>query len=79
MTEVNIHQAKTNLSRLLSRVAAGEEIVIAKAGKPIARLVPFRKLKGKRPLGMDKGLFHVPGDFDAPLPEDLLAAFEGEP
>ena len=78
MIEINIHEAKTNLSRLLSRVAAGEEIIIAKAGKPIARLVPFRKPKGKRPLGMDKGLFQVPEDFDAPLPDDLLAAFEGE-
>jgi prevent-host-death family protein len=76
MVEVNIHEAKTNLSRLLSRVAAGEEVIIAKAGKPIARLVPFRKPKGKRPLGMDKGLFRVPKDFDAPLPEDLLRAFE---
>lgn len=78
MIEVNVHQAKTNLSRLLSRVAAGEEIVIAKAGKPVARLVPYRKLKGKRPLGMDKDLFHVPNDFDAQLPDDILAAFEGE-
>jgi len=79
MTEINIHEAKTNLSRLLSRVAAGEEIVIAKAGKPVARLVPFRKLKGRRPLGMDKGLFEVPEDFDAPLPDGLLTAFENEP
>ena len=77
MAEVNIHVAKTHLSRLLSRVAAGEEIVIARAGKPIARLVPFRKPKAKRPLGMDKGLFTVPIDFDAPLPEDSLASFEG--
>ncbi len=79
MVEVNIHEAKTNLSRLLSRVAAGEEVVIARAGEPIARLVPYRKLKGKRPLGMDKGLFEVPKDFDAPLADDLLATFEGEP
>jgi prevent-host-death family protein len=78
MTEVNIHQAKTHLSRLLARVAAGEEIVIAKAGKPVARLVPFRNAKGKRLLGMDKGLFKVPKDFDAPLPEDVLKSFEGE-
>ncbi len=78
MTEVNIHQAKTHLSRLLSRVAAGEEIVIARAGKPVARLVPFRKPKGKRPLGMDRGLFSVPVDFDSPLADDLLAAFEGK-
>ena len=78
MVEVNIHEAKTHFSRLLSRVAAGEEIIIAKAGKPIARLVPFRKPKRKRPLGMDKGLFQVPKEFDAPLPDDLLDAFEGE-
>ena len=78
MVEVNIHEAKTNLSRLLSRVAAGEEILIAKAGVPIARLVPYREPKDKRPLGMDKGLFEVPKDFDAPLPDDLLASFDGE-
>jgi prevent-host-death family protein len=78
MVEVNIHEAKTNLSRLLSRVAAGEEVLIARAGVPIARLVPYRKPKMKRRLGMDKGLFEVPGDFDAPLPDNLLAAFEGE-
>ena len=79
MTEVNIHQAKTHLSRLLARVAAGEEIIIANAGKPVARLVPFRKTKGRRPLGLDKGLFQVPKDFDAALPEKLLKSFEGEP
>jgi prevent-host-death family protein len=78
VVEVNIHEAKTNLSRLLSRVAAGEEVVIARAGKPIARLVPFRKPKRKRTLGLDKGLFEIPEDFDAPLPKDLLAAFESE-
>ena len=78
MAEINIHEAKTHFSRLLSRVAAGEEIIIAKAGKPVARLVPFRKSRGKRPLGMDKGLFAVPKDFDAPLADDLLDAFEGE-
>jgi prevent-host-death family protein len=78
MTEVNVHEAKTNFSRLLSRVAAGEEIIIAKAGKPVARLVPFRKAKSKRPLGMDKGLFAVPKDFDALLPDDVLEVFEGE-
>jgi prevent-host-death family protein len=78
MVEVNIHEAKTHLSRLLSRVAAGEEIIIAKAGEPVARLVPFRRPKKKRSLGMDKGLFQVPEDFGAPLPDDLLAIFEGE-
>jgi prevent-host-death family protein len=79
MAEVNIHEAKTHFSRLLSRVAAGEEIVIAKAGKPVARLVPFRKPKTKRPLGMDRRAFVVPEDFDAPLPDDVLKAFESKP
>jgi prevent-host-death family protein len=78
MVVVNVHEAKTHLSRLLSRVAAGEEIIIAKAGEPIARLVPFRRPKKRRSLGMDKGLFQVPENFDAPLPDDLLAIFEGE-
>ncbi len=78
MVEVNVHEAKTHLSKLLMRVAAGEQVVIARAGKPIARLVPFREPKGKRPLGMDRGLFQVPDDFDAPLPEDMLRRFEGE-
>ena len=79
VVEVNIHEAKTHLSRLLLRVAAGEEVVIARAGKPVARLIPFHKPKGKRPLGLDKGLFEVPKDFDAPLPADVLTTFEGEP
>jgi prevent-host-death family protein len=79
MVEVNIHEAKTHLSRLLARVAAGEEIIIARAGKPIARLVPFHMPKGRRPLGIDKGRYAIPDDFDAPLPDDLLASFEGEP
>lgn len=79
MLEVNIHEAKTHLSRLLARVAAGEEIVIARAGKAVARLVPFHKPKGRRPLGIDRGRYEVPPDFDAPLPDDVIAAFEGEP
>jgi prevent-host-death family protein len=79
MIEVNVHEAKTHLSRLLARVAAGEEVILARAGKPIARLVPFRTLKGERPLGIDKGRYQVPDDFDAGIPEELLGAFEGEP
>lgn len=75
MHEVNVHEAKTHLSRLLMRVAQGEEIVIAKAGKPIARLVPVEP-KSRRVLGQDKGLFEVPEDFNAPLPDDLQAHFE---
>lgn len=75
MYEVNIHEAKTHLSRLLMRVAQGEEIVIARAGKPVARLVPVEP-KPSRVLGQDEGLFEVPDDFDAPLPDDLQAFFE---
>lgn len=74
---VNIHEAKTQLSKLLSRVASGESVIISKAGKPIARLVPFSESQKPRPLDIDRGLFEVPEDFDDPLPEDLLAAFEG--
>ena len=78
MVTVNIHEAKTHLSRLLQRVAAGEEIVIAKAGKPIARLVPAGKPRGARVLGTERGRIVVARDFDAPLPPDLQAAFDGE-
>jgi prevent-host-death family protein len=75
MREVNIHEAKTHLSQLLVRVAQGEEIVIARAGKPVARLVPIEP-KARRILGQDQGLFEVPDDFNAPLPDDLRAHFE---
>ena len=75
MTVVGIHEAKTHLSRLLRRVAAGEEIVIAKGGQPVARLVPV-ELRKSRSLGRDKGLFEVPDDFDAPLPDEILEDFE---
>ena len=75
MKEVNIHEAKTHLSRLLNRVASGEEIVISRAGKPIARLVPI-VVPVARQLGRDLGVFTVPDDLDRPLPEDVLADFE---
>ncbi len=74
MAEVNVHEAKTHLSRLLLRVAGGEEIVIARAGKPVARLVPVEP-KPKRLIGQDDGLFEIPEDFDAPLPDEVLALF----
>ncbi len=76
MTQVNIHQAKTHLSRLLVRVAAGEEIVIAKAGKPIARLVPVELPAQDRVAGGDEGKVWIADDFDAPLPEEVLRKFE---
>ena len=69
MAQVNVHEAKTHLSRLLARVVAGEEIVIARAGKPIAKLVRV-DLRPQRILGQDQGLFEVPDDFDAPLPPE---------
>jgi len=75
MKDVNVHEAKTHLSRLLNRVASGEEIVISRAGKPIARLVPIGAPVARQ-LGRDAGVFKVPEDFDQPLPEDVLAEFE---
>jgi prevent-host-death family protein len=77
METINIHAAKSQLSRLLDAVAAGEEVIIAKAGKPVARLVPLEGPKQPRQLGTLAGEFTVPDDFDDPLPEDVLAAFEG--
>lgn len=76
MRTVNIHAAKTHFSRLVDEVVAGEEILIAKAGKPVARLVPLSP-PAKRRLGALAGVAVVPPDFDAPLPETLIDAFEG--
>jgi len=75
--QVNVHQAKTQLSAPLQRVAAGEEITIARAGVPIARLVAVESRPAVRPLGIDRGRFEVPEDFDAPLPDEVLAGFYG--
>lgn len=73
---VNVHEAKTHLSRLLQRVERGDEVVIARGGRPIARLLPFED-KPKQPIfGVDRGLFEVPDDFDDPLPADLISEFE---
>lgn len=77
MRTVNIHEAKTHLSRLVEDAAGGEEIVIAKAGRPVARLVPARATGKKRKLGFLAGRLLVPGNFDASLPEEILAEFEG--
>ena len=76
MVEVGVHEAKTTLSELLRLVAAGEEVTITRSGEPIARLVPFAP-RSARTLGLDAGLYEVPEDFDAPLPPELLAAFQG--
>lgn len=77
MRIVNIHEAKTHLSRLVEEVAAGQGVIIAKAGKPMARLVPLELPPKKRRLGLFKGQLKVPDDFDAPLAEEVLASFEG--
>jgi len=77
MRTVNIHAAKTQLSRLVEAVAAGEEIIIAKSGKPAARLGPLVSLQRKRHLGILTGKLRVPEDFDAPLPEEVIEPFEG--
>ncbi|MGH7502007.1 MAG: type II toxin-antitoxin system Phd/YefM family antitoxin [Longimicrobiales bacterium] len=77
MRTVNIHEAKTHLSRLVEDASEGEEIVIAKAGKPVARLVPIRPVRKRRKLGWLKGKLEIPKDFDAPLPEEVIAEFEG--
>lgn len=71
---VGVHEAKTHLSRLLEDVAGGEEIVITRRGEEVARLVPAHQ--PARRLGVDRGRYVVPDDFDAPLPDDVLAAFE---
>jgi prevent-host-death family protein len=73
--EVNIHQAKTHLSRLLERVAMGEEVIIAKAGKPVAKLVSITPVPKKRILGSAKGVFTVPDDFNDPLPREIEDLF----
>jgi prevent-host-death family protein len=77
MTTVNVHEAKTNLSKLLRRVEQGEEIVIARDGTPVVRLVAFRRGPARLKPGAWKGRFRTPDDFNAPLPDDLLDAFEG--
>lgn len=76
MLTINTHEAKTQLSRLLSKVSLGEEIIIAKSGKPVAKLVPIKQYTAKRKPGTDKGKAWIAEDFDAPLPEELLSHFK---
>jgi prevent-host-death family protein len=77
MRHVNVHEAKTQLSRLLEEVEAGERVVIARSGEPVAVLVPYRVAVRKRRLGLFAGQVQVREDFDQ-LPADIAAAFEGE-
>ncbi len=75
MHHVTVHEAKTHLSRLLREIVEGEEVVITRSGRPVARLVPIEE---DRPVfGVDEGRFVVPDDFDDPLDEELVRAFEG--
>ena len=76
MATVNIFAAKTQFSKLVSSAESGEEVIIARAGKPVARLTPFAPLKRKIRYGVLKGKIRVAEDFDAPLPEDVLISFE---
>jgi prevent-host-death family protein len=77
MKQVNVHEAKTHLSRLLDESEAGEDIVIARGGKPVVRLVPVGD-NSPGIIGLMKGKITVPHDFDVPLPDDLLDLFEGK-
>ena len=76
-TQVNIHEAKTRLSQLIEQVEAGGEVVIARAGSPVVRLVAVQRRRPRRVLGALAEQTMSPGDSNAPLPEELLDAFEG--
>ena len=77
MDQVNVHEAKTHLSKLLERVEAGESVIIARAGKPVAVLAPFQGSRKPRRLGAYEGQIRIAEDFDD-LPDDIARAFEGE-
>jgi prevent-host-death family protein len=74
---INIREAKAHLSRILDEVAAGSEVIIAKDGKPMARLAAFTGVRRAKKLGLPKGKIKVPDDFNAPLPQDVMVSFEG--
>jgi len=75
---VNIHEAKTHLSRLVERAAAGEEIIIARSGRPLARLVPYSVPEPRRTFGRMRGKIRIADDFDAPLPDAVLDMFHDD-
>ena len=77
MKTVNVHEAKSQLSRLLARVERGEDVVIARAGRPVARLVPFEPKEAPRQMGHDRGAVVIAPDFDAPMPPDALTDIDG--
>ena len=73
--QVNIYEAKSKLSKLINQVIAGEEVIVAKSGKPVAKIVPFEKPTQNRKPGSAKGKLFISDDFDAPLPDDILEGF----
>ncbi|MDO8705796.1 MAG: type II toxin-antitoxin system prevent-host-death family antitoxin [Sulfuricaulis sp.] len=79
MGKINIHNAKTNLSRLIEKAAKGEEVVISRAGEPVARLVPIKTAAARRRKGLLKKKIKIRPGFYKPLPEEVIAAFEGKP
>lgn len=76
-TTVNMHEAKTHFSKLIERVRRGEEIIVAKAGKPVAKLLPIAQGAQVRVPGSARGKLTMADDFEAPLPDDILGSFEG--
>ena len=78
MKKVNIYEAKTRLSQLVDEAASGHDVVIARAGRPIARLTRFSGSSRKRRLGILDGQFRIPDDFNRPLPAEVLRSFEGD-
>ncbi|MBI2686600.1 MAG: type II toxin-antitoxin system Phd/YefM family antitoxin [Acidobacteria bacterium] len=76
LIEVNVDEAQKNLSRLLAQAIAGEEVIITQPGQPVVKLTPVASVPFQRKLGTAKGDFIVPSDFDAPLPDHVLAEFE---
>ena len=78
METINIHEAKTNLSRIVELVAAGAEVILAKAGRPMVKIVPLYEKKRAIKFGVLKGQIKIADDFDAPLPAEVMDAFEGK-
>ena len=79
MIKLNVHEAKTHLSRYLAKLEEGEVIVLCRRNVPIAEIRGISKPTGERPIGLAKGEFEVPDEFFAPLPDDVIDAFEGKP
>lgn len=77
MKQVNLYEAKTQLSKLVEAAIAGEEVIIARAGKPVARLSALEKPTHKRRLGILDGQMTIPEDFNAPLPDEVIESFYG--